>query len=312
MPRVHRRCRSIRRPDARGPGPRAAARRRAGPDLRRHPPVRPLPVGLSLVVGADLQPGRPERLGAARARPPAWGPSRGSATRATPVITTPSSASGRFDGFRQGAVDPYAPWNNDAYRSLDAQYGRVYQPNAAADDLYHQGQQQRDELYRRATTEPDPQLRARYLREYRARAAGSASGSRPRPRTGSSAARAPTRTQTNGQPSRVGNAVPRVVRSYDDLLRCAQVIDRAALRRAIAAEAAGRRSGPLRATLLTAARPALQSGTSRAQSRRSSAHPRADFFRSRIVKLFTKSPSRRLPPAVEDASWATSSSRSSS
>lgn len=142
----------------------------------------------------------------------------------------------RLEGYGQGAVDPYAPWNNDAYRKLDEQYGRLYQPNAAADDLYNQGQEERDELYRRAMTEPDPQLRARYLREYRAQSRRISLGLSPSASNRALSREGAYEDLTNGQPSRGSGAAPRVVRSYDDLLRCAQAIDRAALRRAIAAE----------------------------------------------------------------------------
>ena len=108
-----------------------------------------------------------------------------------------------------------------------------YLPNRDADEAYRRAQQRKDDLYQAAMNEPDPSRKAELLRDYRqlsrrislgldsagpAAVRPNARASGPPP-IGSSSAEAP-------EPA---GGLPAQVRSYDDLLRWSQVINRRAL-----------------------------------------------------------------------------------
>lgn len=140
-----------------------------------------------------------------------------------PVAPMPSS---RFDQFDRDLLSP----SNDVYRRYDADFNRVYRPNAEADAQFAEAQEARRELYMAASRETDPQKRAELIQQYQtlsrriglglsantSRSAGSgAEGSSSRSRQGTSAP-AP-------------DALPRTVGSFDDLERWSRVVNRRAL-----------------------------------------------------------------------------------
>lgn len=70
---------------------------------------------------------------------------------------------GSVTGFgRRGVGVPYY----QAYRKFDADYDRIYKPNAGIDDRFHEEQQARHRKYLEYLRERDPKKRARLYREY--------------------------------------------------------------------------------------------------------------------------------------------------
>ncbi|WP_152050623.1 hypothetical protein [Tautonia marina] len=142
--------------------------------------------------------------------------------------TYPLPSTSRFSA----DLDLLSP-SNDVYRRYDAEFGRVYRPNAEADEQFARMQEARQELYFQAMRETDPERKAELRRQYQDLSRRISLGMSPTsrrdsqaPRTGQEGA-AP---RISGQPDRTsGDGFPRTVRSYEDLAQWSRAINRQAV-----------------------------------------------------------------------------------
>ena len=131
----------------------------------------------------------------------------------------------RFERFDSDLLSP----SNDVYRRYDADFGRVYRPNAEADEQFTRLQEARRELYLQASRETDPQKRAELMRRYQDLSRRISLGMTPTPARDTAATKTGRDARSTQDAGAVGPAgLPRTVRSYDDLARWSRVINREA------------------------------------------------------------------------------------
>src|SRR5690606_13582520 len=120
----------------------------------------------------------------------------------------------------------------DVYRQYDDDFGRVYRPNAEADDRFNEVQQERRELYVQAMREPDPVRRAELMRRFQdvsRRISLGMSPSASRARLNAQARREESDVTRRGMDDRAPSQIPRTVRSYEDLVQWSRLVNREAL-----------------------------------------------------------------------------------
>jgi hypothetical protein len=141
-------------------------------------------------------------------------------------LPPPSSRFGSPD------LDLLSP-SNDVYRRYDEEFGRVYRPNAEADEQFERTQQARQELYFQAMRETDPERKAELRRQYQDLSRRISLGMSPTNRRDSRAPgtdRATAAARRPGQPGGgAGSGLPRTVRSYDDLAQWSRAINQRAV-----------------------------------------------------------------------------------
>lgn len=132
--------------------------------------------------------------------------------------------SSRFDRFDRDLLSP----SNDAYRQYDDEFNRVYRPNAEVDEQFGKLQEARRELYFAASRETDPKRRAELVKQYQDLSRRIGLGLSP-----NTSMNPGTRSEDGltRQPSSTAdpNAMPRTVRSFDDLERWSRAVNRRAL-----------------------------------------------------------------------------------
>ncbi len=147
-------------------------------------------------------------------------------------FTNPTYSAPPPSRFRSADFDLLSP-SNDVYRRYDAEFGRVYRPNAEADEQFARMQEARQELYFQAMRETDPERKAELRKQFEDLSRRISLGMSPSarrdsraPRTDRDAAQSRIPGQTDGG---TAEGLPRTVRSYEDLAQWSRVINRQAV-----------------------------------------------------------------------------------
>lgn len=163
--------------------------------------------------------------------PPGMGSVPGIGTPWDASFTNPSIPAPSASRFRAD-LDLLSP-TNDVYRRYDEEFGRVYRPNAEADEQFSRLQEARQELYFQAMRETDPERKAELRQQYQDLSRRISLGMSPTSRRDS---RAPGLDGDAAQPripgrpdSASGTGLPRTVRSYEDLAQWSRAINRQAV-----------------------------------------------------------------------------------
>ncbi|MEW4567180.1 hypothetical protein AB1L88_04870 [Tautonia sp. JC769] len=147
--------------------------------------------------------------------------------------TSPSYLPSPSTRFGTSDLDLLSP-SNDVYRRYDEEFGRVYRPNAEADEQFARMQQARQELYFQAMRETDPERKAELRQQYQDLSRRISLGMSPTNRRDPRAPGAGRGGSAPGLPNQSADragagGLPRTVRSYEDLAQWSRAINQRAV-----------------------------------------------------------------------------------